>query len=256
MSALLSVRNLTITLGDRTLLNDLSFKIEQGQTLGLIGESGSGKSLTALAILGLLPQEMKVSGEIIFSIPGEKPVNITTASEGELQRIRGRYAAIVFQEPQVALNPLMRIEKQISRATRDADIDALLSQVALTDTARIRKSYPFELSGGERQRVAIALALSKNPFLLIADEPTTALDVTIQSEVLELLRNLSRDRSLLFISHDLPVVASMSNDVRVLHQGHLVASGSISELAKTTDNGYVKDLFESAYYLDGTLNHG
>lgn len=256
MSALVSVRNLTIALGDRTLLSDLTFEIEQGQILGLIGESGSGKSLTALAILGLLPQEMKVSGEIIFSIPGEESISITTASERELQAIRGRYAAIIFQEPQIALNPLMRIEKQISRASRDADIDALLNQVALTDTARIRKSYPFELSGGERQRVAIALALSKNPFLLIADEPTTALDVTIQSEVLELLRNLSRDRSMLFISHDLPVVASMSSDVRVLHQGHLVASGSISDLAKTTDNDYVKDLFESAYYLDGTLNHG
>lgn len=256
MSALVSVQNLSITLGDRTLLSDLSFEVEQGQTLGLIGESGSGKSLTALAILGLLPPDMKVSGETIFSIPGEKPVSITTATERELQTIRGRYAAIVFQEPQVALNPLMRIEKQISRASRDADIDALLNQVALTDTVRIRKSYPFELSGGERQRVAIALALSKNPFLLIADEPTTALDVTIQSEVLELLRNLARDRSLLFISHDLPVVASMSNDVRVLHKGHLVASGSISDLAKTTDNDYVKDLFESAYYLDGTLNHG
>ncbi|MFM6840979.1 MAG: ATP-binding cassette domain-containing protein [Candidatus Planktophila sp.] len=256
MSTLVSVQRLTITLGNRTLLSDLSFEIEQGQTLGLIGESGSGKSLTALAILGLLPPEMKVNGQIIFSIPGEKSVSITASSERELQAIRGRYAAIVFQEPQVALNPLMRVEKQISRASRDADIDSLLNQVALTDTARIRKSYPFELSGGERQRVAIALALSKNPFLLIADEPTTALDVTIQSEVLELLRNLARERSLLFISHDLPVVASMSKDVRVLHQGQLVATGSISELAKATDNDYVKDLFESAYYLDGTLNHG
>lgn len=253
MTPLISIRNLTITLGDRTLLSRLSMDIDEGATLGLIGESGSGKSLTALAILGLLPPEMKVSGEIIFSIPGEKTIDIVAATERELQTIRGRYAAIVFQEPQVALNPLMKIEKQILRAAPDSNVEELLSSVALTDIARIRKSYPFELSGGERQRVAIALALSKNPYLLIADEPTTALDVTIQSEILELLRNLSSTRSLLFISHDLPAVAAMSDDVKVLHQGQLVASGSIAELAKNQGNEYVRDLFESAYYLDGTL---
>ena len=247
MSALVSVRNLTIALGDRTLLSDLSFEVEQGQTLGLIGESGSGKSLTALAILGLLPPDMKVSGEIIFSIPGEKPVSITTATERELQTIRGRYAAIVFQEPQVALNPLMRIEKQISRASRDADINALLNQVALTDTVRIRKSYPFELSGGERQRVAIALALSKNPFLLIADEPTTALDVTIQSEVLELLRNLARDRSLLFISHDLRVVRALSHKVLVMKDGDIVEAGSGEALFAAPQSDYTRALFKAAF---------
>ena len=255
MSPIISIRDLTITLGDRQLLSNLSLEIGEGETLGLIGESGSGKSLTALAILGLLPSEMKVSGEITFTIPGEMEVSITSATEQELQKIRGRYAAIIFQEPQVALNPLMRIEKQIAHASSEADIDSLLNQVALSDIARIRRSFPFELSGGERQRVAIALALSKNPYLLIADEPTTALDVTIQSEILELLRTLSRDRSLLFISHDLPVVASMSNEVLVLHQGQLVASGSIPELAVDQGNDYVQALFESAYYLDRTLDH-
>lgn len=256
MSALLSIRNLTITYGDRELISSLSFDINRGETLGLIGESGSGKSLTALAILGLLPNGMKASGDIIFTIPGQPEISILKASEKELQSIRGRFAAIIFQEPQVALNPLMRIEKQISLASPEADIDLLLDQVALSNIARIRKSFPFELSGGERQRVAIALALSKNPFLLIADEPTTALDVTIQSEVLELLRTISRERSLLFISHDLPVVASMSKDVRVLHQGRLVAAGSISELSKNQSNEYVGELFESAYFLDRTLDNG
>ena len=255
MSTLLSIKNLTITLGERELLSSLSLEIEAGQTLGLIGESGSGKSLTALAILGLLPSEMKVSGEIRFTIPGENPIAITSATERELQAVRGTYAAIIFQEPQVALNPLMRIEKQISRVSPGADINQLLTDVSLSDISRIRKSFPFELSGGERQRVAIALALSKNPHLLIADEPTTALDVTIQSEILELLRNLSATRSLLFISHDLPVVAAMSDDVRVLHQGRLVAAGSITDLSKFTGNSYVEELFASAYYLDRTLDH-
>ena len=255
MSTLLSIKNLTITLGELELLSSLSLEIEVGQTLGLIGESGSGKSLTALAILGLLPPEMKVSGEILFTIPGEEPISITGASERQLQAIRGKFAAIIFQEPQVALNPLMRIEKQISRVSPHADIDHLLADVSLSDIPRIRKSFPFELSGGERQRVAIALALSKNPYLLIADEPTTALDVTIQSEILDLLRNLSTTRSMLFISHDLPVVAAMSDDVRVLHQGRLVAAGSITELSQFHGNSYVEELFASAYYLDRTLGH-
>lgn len=255
MSALLTIQNLSITLGEQRLLSSLNLEIGQGQTLGLIGESGSGKSLTALAILGLLPEEMKVTGEIAFSIPGEQVISVNTASERELQSIRGRFAAIVFQEPQIALNPLMRIEKQITRAAPKADINQLLAEVSLTDIARIRRSFPFELSGGERQRVAIALAISRNPLLLIADEPTTALDVTIQSEILQLLRGLSEQRSMLFISHDLPVVASMSDQVRVLHKGELVASGSIAELGTNQSNLYVQQLFESAYYLDRTLNH-
>lgn len=255
MKPLLTIRNLSITLGEQKLLSSLNLEIEQGQTLGLIGESGSGKSLTALAILGLLPQEMKVTGEIALSIPGEKTISVNSSSERELQSIRGRFAAIIFQEPQIALNPLMRIEKQISRVAPKVDINELLAEVSLTNIARIRRSFPFELSGGERQRVAIALAISKNPFLLIADEPTTALDVTIQSEILQLLRELSRHRSMLFISHDLPVVASMSDQVRVLHQGALVASGSIAGLATNQDNLYVQQLFESAYYLDRALAH-
>jgi peptide/nickel transport system ATP-binding protein len=197
---------------------------------------------------------MQVEGEISFAIPGEKEISITHATEKELARIRGRYASIVFQEPQVALNPLMKVGKQIEKAAPGIDIDALLSKVALSEISRIRDSFPFELSGGQRQRVAIALALAKNPYLLIADEPTTALDVTIQREILQLLRELSKERALLFISHDLPVVASMSNDVKVLHQGRMVASGSIQELSTHRDNSYVCDLFESAYYLDGTLN--
>lgn len=255
MSALLTIQNLSITLGDQKLLTSLNLEIEQGQTLGLIGESGSGKSLTALAILGLLPEEMEVTGEIFFSIPGKKVISVNTSSERELQSIRGRFAAIIFQEPQVALNPLMRVEKQIVGVAPKADIDELLTEVSLTNIARIRRSYPFELSGGERQRVAIALAISKNPLLLIADEPTTALDVMIQREILNLLRKLSQHRSMLFISHDLPAVASMSDQVRVLHKGKLVASGSIADLATNQSNLYVQQLFESAYYLDGTLDH-
>mgnify|MGYP002145068005 FL=1 len=164
-------------------------------------------------------------------------------------------SAIVFQEPQVALNPLMKIEKQLGRFVDSIEIDSLLNSVALNDIARIRKSFPFEISGGERQRVAIALAIAKKPLLLIADEPTTALDVTIQSEILELLRNLSLERAMLFISHDLPVVASMTEEVRVLHRGRLVAQGSIAALAVGSTNQYVHELFESAYYLDQALNH-
>ena len=173
---------------------------------------------------------------------------------------------MIFQDPMSALHPYYSIGNQLIEAWslyNEGDKAAgkkraieMLDLVGIPDATKRVDEFPHQFSGGMRQRVMIAMALINNPSLLIADEPTTALDVTIQSEVLELLRNLARDRSLLFISHDLPVVASMSNDVRVLHQGHLVASGSISDLAKTTDNDYVKDLFESAYYLDGTLNHG
>ncbi len=210
---LLDVRGLTVTTDeDRTLVDDLTFAVGAGERLGLIGESGSGKSLTSLAVLGLLPPGMTATGSVRLA-----GTEVVGAREKALTELRGRRASVVFQEPLTALDPLMRVGRQIAEplrrrtglkgdALRKAVADAL-DQVRLPDPRRIARAFPHEISGGQRQRVALAMALACEPELLIADEPTTALDVTVQADMLDLLDSLVRERSmaLLFVSHDIAV---------------------------------------------------
>jgi len=257
--SLLSVTSLTVRAAGRTLVDDLSFDLDAGQRLGLIGESGSGKSVTSLAVTGLLGAGLEPSGSVLLD-----GVEIVGAREKSIVPLRGRVASVVFQEPLTALDPLMRIERQVAEpiarhrglrgaALRTAVREAL-DEVSLDD-ARIGRAYPHEISGGQRQRAAIAIALGSRPRLLIADEPTTALDVTVQAQVLRLLDDLvaARGMALLFISHDLAVVSAMTRDVIVMRQGVAVERGPVASILSAPADPYTADLVRSARSLDAML---
>jgi peptide/nickel transport system ATP-binding protein len=263
--SLLKVENLSVHAGSKALVSNLSFTLEKGERLGLIGESGSGKSLTSLAVTGLLPSGIIPSGSV--HLAGQE---IIGTPDRQLDRLRGTAAAIVFQEPLTALDPLMRVGRQIAeplarRARRDGqsldshalalNVNSLLTEVALGEHERVARSYPHELSGGQRQRVAIAMALACRPDLLIADEPTTALDVTTQAEILALLDRLVRDRNmaLLFISHDLPVVANNVSKIIVLRQGEAVEAGPVEEVFTRPRHDYTRSLLTAARQFDAAL---
>lgn len=265
MTPVLTLNNLSVSAGTTTLVSNLSFSLNRGERLGLIGESGSGKSLTALAATGLLPAGLSATGSAVLA--GQQVIG---TPDRQLNRLRGTAVAIVFQEPLTALDPLMRVGRQVAeplarRAQRDGTplsgvaldkaVLALLDEVALPDPARIAAAYPHELSGGQRQRIAIAMALACKPDLLIADEPTTALDVTTQAEILNLLDRLVRDRNmaLLFISHDLPVVANTVEHVVVLRRGETVETGAIGEVFGNPRHDYTKSLLAAARRLDDAL---
>jgi peptide/nickel transport system ATP-binding protein len=260
MSTLI-VRDLRVA----SLVGPLSFEIEAGTRLGLVGESGSGKSLTALAVIGLLPGQLAASGSIRI---GE--IEVVGAAESTMNTVRGREVAVVFQEPLTALDPLMTIGNQLAeplrrRAAADgerltrAQVGALvrerLGEVRLPDPAAIARAYPHEISGGQRQRAALALALTGRPTLLIADEPTTALDVTVQSEILDLLDRLVDERgmSLLFISHDLAVVSRIAPRVVVLQHGVAVEEGMLADILSGPQHPYTKQLVAGARTLDRAL---
>ncbi|MBU2512756.1 ABC transporter ATP-binding protein [bacterium] len=253
--SLLSVENMGISLvgPGNMLVEGINFSLEKGDRLGIIGESGSGKSITALALLGLLPGSMKVTGRI--SLAGTDVVN---SSERDLVKIRGSKAATVFQEPLSALDPLMKVGRQIAgplklhqklvgEAAR-REVYKLMERVQLSDPDRISASFPHELSGGQRQRIAIAMALACKPEILIADEPTTALDVTVQGEVLLLLDKLVKEEgmSLIFITHDLPVIARVVSRLLVMQDGHIVEEGSTSNIIESPKHPYTKKLIEAA----------
>ncbi|MFE2990708.1 ATP-binding cassette domain-containing protein [Streptomyces sp. NPDC059262] len=262
--SLLDVRDLTIRTGDgRDLVSGLSFSVDRGERLGLIGESGSGKSLTTLAVLGLLPDGMTATGSV--ELDGTQ---IVGASEKRLVDVRGRAAAIVFQEPLTALDPLMRVGRQLAeplRRRRGLKGDGLrravaeaLEQVRLPEPGRIARAFPHEISGGQRQRVALAMALACDPGLLIADEPTTALDVTVQSEMLVLLDTLvgERDMAVLFVSHDLAVVSRVTDRVLVMKDGRAVEDGTVRDLVRAPRQAYTKALVDSARKLESALDLG
>jgi peptide/nickel transport system ATP-binding protein len=257
---LLSVTNLFVrTSTGRALVHDLSFDLAAGARLGLIGESGSGKSVTSLAITGLLAAGLTSTGSVRLD-----DVEVVGAAERRLVPLRGRVASVVFQEPLTALDPLMRIVRQVAEpirrhrgltgaALREA-VTAALAEVSLTED-RLGRAYPHEISGGQRQRVAIAIALASRPQLLIADEPTTALDVTVQAQILDLLDDLvaARGMALLFISHDLAVVSAMTNDVIVLESGRAVERGAVADVLAAPQHPYTAQLVRSARSLDEML---
>ncbi|TWS21098.1 ABC transporter ATP-binding protein [Tsukamurella asaccharolytica] len=250
MTAPLTITGLTITRPDgRVLVDGLDLTVAAGSVTALVGESGSGKTLTGLAILGLLPQGLTATGSIEL---GDEQV--IGRPENELRELRGTRAALVFQEPQSALNPSQRIwrqihqvlraHKRVSRADGRRRAVELLADVGIPDPDTRADWYPHQLSGGQKQRVVIALALAAEPALLIADEPTTALDVTVQAQILTLLRDL-RDRkglAVLLISHNLGVVADLADTVTVVRQGETVESAPVDELFANPQAGYTRDL--------------
>jgi peptide/nickel transport system ATP-binding protein len=251
---LLAVQDLRVTLqtarGPADALREVSFSMARGDTVGLIGESGCGKSITALALMGLLPEGAQVSGSIRFE--GRE---LSTLPEEQLCRVRGNRIGMVFQEPMTALNPLhtvgrqigesLRLHKGLSGAAARAQALRLLERVQLPQAAQRLDAYPHQLSGGQRQRVVIAIALACGPELLVADEPTTALDVTIQREVLDLIRELVREdgMGLLLISHDLGVMADSVARLLVMYGGTVVESGPTAAVFGRLAHPYSRGLF-------------
>ncbi len=254
MSSLLEVSDLRVTLqthrGPVDALRGVSFALQRGGTLGLIGESGCGKSITALALMGLLPEGAVVSGSIRFD--GHE---LTTLPEPALCKLRGHRMGMVFQEPMTALNPLhtvgqqitesLRLHKAMGRSAARAEALRLLERVQLPQAAQRLDAYPHQLSGGQRQRVVIAIALACGPDLLIADEPTTALDVTLQREVLDLIRELVREdgMGLVLISHDLGVMAHSVQQLMVMYAGTVVEAGPTAAVFRRLAHPYTRGLF-------------
>ena len=255
---LLSIRDLSVTFsvdeGDVHAVSNVSYDIHEGKTLAVVGESGCGKSVTALSVLGLIPQPPGriTSGQVLFN--GEKLLDATPA---QMRKIRGNDIAMIFQEPMTSLNPVYTVGAQIVEAVElhqdikgdDAWTHAaeMLHQVGIADPEQRVRQYPHQMSGGMRQRVMIAMALSCNPELLIADEPSTALDVTIQAQILELLRNIQRERnmSIMLITHDLGVVAENADDIVVMYASKIVETAAAALLFAEPLHPYTKGLLRS-----------
>ena len=251
MNNIVSIKNLTISFKNNTqVVNDVSIDIPKGKTVAIVGESGSGKTLTALSILKLLPNSAKIDqGSIIFN---KKDLLKLTANK--IEKIRGNKISTIFQEPMSSLNPLHKIDKQIkeiitthreiSNHELNQTVLKLLKEVNLEDLASRQNIYSYELSGGQRQRVMIAMSIANNPDLLIADEPTTALDVTVQLQILELLKKIQETRkmSILFISHDLGVVNKIADYVYVMKDGRIIEHGNKKEIFETPKDTYTKEL--------------
>src|SRR5881396_2151817 len=237
-------------------VRDLSFSLAPGEVLGLVGESGSGKSVTSLAIMRLLPQQAQVSGEILLSDGGISR-DLLKLPDEEMRGLRGSRMAMIFQEPMTALNPVMRVGDQIAEAVLvhqkpskqevwNLSVNAL-REVGIEDAERRARDYPHQLSGGMRQRVMIAMAIVNRPQLLIADEPTTALDVTVQAQILELLAELRHKRGLamLFISHDLAVVSRVADRVAVMYAGSLVEVAATRDIFRAPAHPYTRGLLKA-----------
>ncbi len=234
------------------ILDGISFRLEAGRTLGVVGESGCGKSMTALAVMGLVPAPNRITGRL--SLGG---ADLLGMSETALRRLRGKRMAMIFQEPMTALNPVVAVGTQIAEmlevhdgvSTREARRRAvvLLREVGIAAAEPRAGAYPHQLSGGMRQRVMIAMAIACRPALLIADEPTTALDVSVQAQILDLLLELQRNEgmAMLFISHDLGVISEMADDVMVMYAGRVVEQGRAAEVIGAPGHPYTKGLIET-----------
>src|ERR1700691_3729523 len=264
----LEVRGLTVELpttgGWVRPVNDVSFTLGQGETLGIVGESGSGKTMLSLALMGLEPHGARHTGEAWLNLRGggarsATRENLLGISQNEMRELRGREIAMIFQEPMTALNPVLRIGAQVEEAirvhekrARESEIHRraleALERAGLSDSARRARQYPHQLSGGLRQRVMIAMALAAGPGVLTADEPTTALDVTVQKQILELLAKLRRELrlSMLFITHDLGVVAQVAGRVAVMYSGRIVEEGPIEEVLRAPRHPYTEGLLRAA----------
>ncbi len=253
---LLTVDRLSVAVGQLPLLSDMSFVLAAGERVGLIGESGSGKSLTALALMGLLPEGLRATGSV--RLAGVEQ-DLIGASEREMAKVRGRRMAMVFQEPMTALNPVMRVRDQVAevmllhrsrpgrQSARAAAVERL-ERVHLPDPTRLARAYPHQLSGGQRQRVMLAIALANDPAVLLCDEPTTALDVTVQARMLDLILEgvAERNVALLFITHDLAVVASVCERVLVMYGGRVVETGPVREVFTDPRHPYTRGLLDAS----------
>ena len=262
---LLEVRNLTVDIdaidGTNRVLDDVTILVHPGEPMGLVGESGSGKSMTLKAIMGLLPQNARiVSGEIRFA---GTDILSTGPRGGYRSSIRGTGISMVFQEPAIALNPVIRVGQQITdavasrqgmsrKAARAFAID-LMAQVGIVDPETRVDAYPFELSGGMRQRVMIAAAVASGPQLLLCDEPTTALDVTIQAQVVALFASLQKERNLglLYVTHDLAVVAQLCTSLSVMRSGRILEQGGLQQIFDVPTDEYTKTLLRATPRIDG-----
>ena len=254
---ILEIKNLTVINKDtkQVLLDNINIALEKGNTLGIVGESGSGKTLTGLSILGLLDKNVfqVTHGQIIYN-----GIDIVQLSELEIQKIRTKSISIVFQEPMLSLNPVQKISTQLNEVIKlhldnnlsriDDIAEDILIKTGLDDTQKILDSYPHMLSGGQRQRIMIAIALVCNPDILIADEPTTALDVTLQLQILELLNNIKKEEnmSMLLISHDLDLIKNYADEVIILKNGVILEQGQTSNVFNNPASNYTKDLIASS----------
>jgi peptide/nickel transport system ATP-binding protein len=260
MTALLKIEGLTVTpvnAPDRRLVNNVSFTLEAGKTTCVVGESGSGKSLTALSVMGLLSSQLKLAqGRVIF-----QGRDLTGLDNDAMRQIRGQRIGMIFQEPMTSLNPVLTVGKQIGETLMvhqglkgqalKARIAALLEQVGIP--AERANSYPDELSGGQRQRVMIAMSIACEPAMLIADEPTTALDVTVQAQILKLLSELKTrmNMAMLFITHDFGVVADIADDVVVMFRGEIVEAGPVASVLQRPQHPYTRALLDCVPDADG-----
>jgi peptide/nickel transport system ATP-binding protein len=267
--SLLEVNGLSLVFGNKsadTVVEDLSFTLQEGETLGIVGESGSGKSLTGLSIIGLLPSDAQTTGEILF-YDGNRVIDLLTLTEKEKRNLRGNQISMIFQEPMTALNPVMRCGRQVeeilkihgklSLHQRKEKVIELFHEVMLVQPQVVYTKYPHQLSGGQRQRVMIAMAIACNPKILIADEPTTALDVTVQKGILDLLNSLKQKHNLsvVFISHDLNIISKISDKILVLYRGKGIEYGLSDEILNHPREPYTKGLLSCRPKKDIRLRH-
>jgi len=270
-TTLLEIKNLSVEFksesGTIKAVDDVSFTLSKGKTVGIVGESGSGKSVTSLSIMRLIPEKIGniSNGEIIYHSNSDKEINLLKISEKEMRQFRGNKIAMIFQEPMTSLNPVYSCGKQVAEAIilhqkvskKEAKKRTLelFEEVQLPRPSEIYKSYPHQISGGQKQRVMIAMAMSCNPSVLIADEPTTALDVTVQKTILELMKSLQKkyETGIIFITHDLGVIAEIADFVVVMHQGKIVEKGNIADIFKNPKHPYTKGLLACRPPLDVRL---
>ncbi len=248
-------------------VNGISFTVSKGETVGIVGESGSGKSVTALSVMRLIPNPPGkiTAGEIIYHSKTKGPLDIVHLSEKEMRTLRGNEIAMIFQEPMTSLNPVytcgnqvmeaLLLHQKVSKKKAKELTISLFKEVQLPRPEHIFDSYPHQISGGQKQRVMIAMAMSCNPTLLIADEPTTALDVTVQATILELLQTLQRkhEMGIMFISHDLGVIAELADKVIVMYRGKIVEQGSVLDIFSNPQHPYTKGLLACRPPLDKRL---
>ncbi|APG65844.1 ABC transporter ATP-binding protein [Tenacibaculum todarodis] len=257
---MLEVKKLSISFNNNTVVHNLNFKLQKNKILGIVGESGSGKSVSSLALLGLLPKQATIEGEVLF-----EENNLLSYSEKDFQQIRGNKIAMIFQEPMSSLNPtltcgfqvaeILQQHTQLSSKEIKAAVLSLFEKVKLPRPEAIFSSFPHQISGGQKQRVMIAMAIACKPQILIADEPTTALDVTVQKEIIFLLKELQQENgmSILFITHDLALVSEIADEVLVMYQGKVVEKGTAKQVFKNSKENYTKALINSKPNLEERL---